>query len=67
MVTSSRRKWLMGAAAVLLALVAVAVAAYATWPGAAAPRQTNRNTVATCDYASGDWMQQPGCDRPPAR
>ncbi|HET7743888.1 MAG TPA: hypothetical protein VFK76_04035 [Gaiellaceae bacterium] len=52
---------------IVLALAIVAVAAYATWPGRASPGHTDRSSVSTCDYASGDWMQQPGCERPPPR
>lgn len=50
-----------------LALVLVAIAAYATWPGDASPRRPDRTPVPACDYASSDWMQQPGCEHPPTR
>ncbi len=65
--SSRQRRLIRWAAVITLALVVVAVAAYATWPGNASPRRTDRTSFPTCDYASGDWMQQPGCERPPSR
>jgi hypothetical protein len=66
--TSSRQtRFVRGAALLAVAVVVVVVAAYLTWPGGASPRRTGRASLPTCDYASADWMQQPGCERPPTR
>jgi len=52
---------------VLLVVLVAAAGAYATWPSATHVRPLDPPPVATCDYSSGHWMQQPGCDRPPPR
>lgn len=66
-ISSTRKRLVRAGAVIVLALVVAAVAAFATWPGNASPRHADRTSVSTCDYASSDWMQQPGCERPPSR